>query len=271
MSIITEPTALIPRTTLTQMAENWQAAEEEIREAYRLLEAASQRLKIVFSQDGYFFGFQIGMHSKHYDTPEDLLKCARKDAWQSIIKRMELRRIMSVKAAEEMDKQLEGDELPDITAPNLIAMLEGTLAKAHDYIKDAVKEVYDYLRPSPECWRFTEYKTNQKSQFELSGKVIITGACELWGREKFRVNNYREQMIRAIDNVFHSLDGNGTVKTSRGPLVDAISDCLKSVGTGETDYFRFKCFKNSNLHLEFKRADLVAKLNQIAGGMNLKP
>ena len=29
--------------------------------------------------------------------------------------------------------------------------------------------------------------------------------------------------------------------------------------------------RNSNLHLEFKRMDLVQKLNAVAGGMNLKP
>jgi DNA repair protein RadD len=33
----------------------------------------------------------------------------------------------------------------------------------------------------------------------------------------------------------------------------------------ETDYFRFKCFGNGNLHLEFLRLDLVERLNAIGG------
>jgi hypothetical protein len=41
-------------------------------------------------------------------------------------------------------------------------------------------------------------------------------------------------------------------------------------GSGETEYFRFKCCRNHNLHLEFKRLDLVEKLNAIAGGMRLR-
>jgi len=45
-------------------------------------------------------------------------------------------------------------------------------------------------------------------------------------------------------------------------LVDAINT---SNGTGETEYFKFKACKNGNLHLEFKRMDLVSKLNQLAG------
>lgn len=42
-------------------------------------------------------------------------------------------------------------------------------------------------------------------------------------------------------------------------------------GADETAYFRFRCFKNGNLHIEFKRLDLVARLNQVAGGARLKP
>ncbi len=84
----------------------------------------------------------------------------------------------------------------------------------------------------------------------------------------FRVDHYRELHIRAIDNVFHALDCNGTIKTHRGPLIDAI-EAVKD-GTGGTDYFRFRCFRNRNLHLEFKRLDLVAKLNAVAGGMRLR-
>ena len=68
--------------------------------------------------------------------------------------------------------------------------------------------------------------------------------------------------------MFHALDGNGTIKTHRGPLIDA-KEAAKD-GTGETDYFRFRCFRNRNLHLEFKRLDLVAKLNAVAGGLRLR-
>jgi hypothetical protein len=40
---------------------------------------------------------------------------------------------------------------------------------------------------------------------------------------------------------------------------------------GETDLFEFRGHKNRNLHLRFKRPDLVARLNAIAGGAVLKP
>jgi Domain of unknown function (DUF4942) len=35
-------------------------------------------------------------------------------------------------------------------------------------------------------------------------------------------------------------------------------------------YFKFKAHRNGTLHLTFKRPDLVAKLNAIAGGKSLR-
>jgi hypothetical protein len=33
----------------------------------------------------------------------------------------------------------------------------------------------------------------------------------------------------------------------------------------ESEYFRFELYRNGNLHIVFKRADLVAKANKIVG------
>jgi hypothetical protein len=37
-------------------------------------------------------------------------------------------------------------------------------------------------------------------------------------------------------------------------------------GEGQTEYFRFRSFKNGNLHLWFLRGDLVKEMNSVAGG-----
>lgn len=41
-------------------------------------------------------------------------------------------------------------------------------------------------------------------------------------------------------------------------------------GVGETEMFAFRCFRNGNLHLRFKRLDLLKRLNEIAGGQNFR-
>lgn len=67
--------------------------------------------------------------------------------------------------------------------------------------------------------------------------------------------------------MFALLDGKPGVTTHQGWLADAI--CAADGGIGETEYFAFKCYGNGNLHLRFKRMDLVKKLNAVAGGRNL--
>jgi len=253
---------IIPRTTLTQLVAAWRQSEQEIRQGFALLDTAQARLNEQF-RDTYRFTLKIEHCSRRYTQADEVLKELKKEVWSVFIERMELRRILSVERAKELDRQLQsGEGLPDIDEAQILAMMEGTLAQVHTFIEEAVKEVFEFLRPPG-----SRYRTN--SEFEIGKRVIISYACETNYQGGFRVDFYREQNIRGIDNVFHALDGNGTVHTHRGPLVDAINQCSRD-GQGETQYFKFKCFLNRNLHLEFKRLDLVAKLNQVAGGMRLK-
>ena len=39
---------------------------------------------------------------------------------------------------------------------------------------------------------------------------------------------------------------------------------------GTTPLFEFRCYKNNSLHIRFLRMDLVKRLNEIAGGLNLR-
>lgn len=168
---------------------------------------------------------------------------------------------MSVAKRKEFDQQLEKGELPDINEQTITTILLGLAGQAADFATEAAKEVFAILRPQGH-WG-GEYKTN--NAFRVGRKVILPHRVESgYGPGKFRANYYREQELVAIDGVFHLLDGKGVMREHRGPLVNAILNSPD--GRGETDYFKFKCFKNTNLHLEMKRLDLVQELNLLAVG-----
>jgi len=168
---------------------------------------------------------------------------------------------MSVKKRKDFDEQLERGDLPDITEESILDILIGLCGQAQDFAKEMALEVFSILRPRGH-WG-GEYKTNDA--FRVGRRVILPGRVDQWTSEhKFHVSYYHEQDITAIDAVFHLLDGKGVLKVNRGPLYQAINDSRD--GRGETDYFRFKCFKNRNLHLEMKRLDLVRQLNLLATG-----
>ena len=246
------------------MIGTYQQATLKVEEGYALLEEAQNSLRAVFlDAPGYRF-------SANERNNTDVGKAAskaiiariKKDAWAVIVERMELRRLLSIQRRNELDAQIEKGELPELTDESVLALFETSAANVNTYMEEAVKEVFEFLRP-----RQSKYKTN--TEFELGKRVILVWQVEKgWNGGPFRVNYHRDKYLTALDNVFSMVDGKGPIKTYHGPLYDAITNSPD--GTGRTDYFKFRCCVNGNLHLEFLRHDLVTRLNAIAGGNRLR-
>jgi hypothetical protein len=139
------------------------------------------------------------------------------------------------------------------------------------FLEEAIHEVYEDLRPH-DGYRGSEYKTNQKNaKYEIGAKLIMTNMVHPYGYgdASFRVDYQDEQELISLDRVFSHLDGFNIQEGLKSPLVDAIN--TSADGKAETDFFKVKCHLNGNLHLEFKRLDLLKKFNAIAGGANIMP
>jgi len=78
---------------------------------------------------------------------------------------------------------------------------------------------------------------------------------------------YREEVAN-LDRFFHFMDGRNADfprQEADSPLVKAIAEAVKQGnGRGETDYFRFAAYGNGNLHLTFKRRDLMSLWENLA-------
>jgi hypothetical protein len=262
-------TDIAHRETITALVGTYTQATADIITAYAMLDAAKKSLRLAFKTE---YIDTIRRNCCGETDPKEVVgvnKEIKRRAWCAIVERMEVKKLMSIKRREELDRQLAGDnsrsepvaELPDLTEANILAMFQDTMAKAGDYANEAVFEVFDWLRPH--AGHTADLKTNEK--WRIGKKVIIGYAVEMaYSRGKYSVKHDRAKNLIALDNVFHMLDGKGTLKGYSGPLVNAITESPD--GTGETDYFKFKSCKNHNLHIEFKRPDLVSKINRTAGG-----
>lgn len=266
----------IPRTTLTEMAAAYRQAEQDIRAAFAMLVSAEKNLQAAFNTDTCRFRIIDRNNTEDFEHPDRTMHRLKHAAWRVLVDKMGIRSAMSIKRAKELDEQLDEkpatwgqpakDPLPEITEANILAMMETTFDQLPAMMAEAVREVYDWLRPRRGFG--DAYKTNQKSAWALDRKVIKEWVVAPgYGKNPFQVSYTMRQTVTALDNVFHMLDGKGVVKSHYGPLTDAIA--ASPDGAGETDYFKFKACKNRNLHIEFKRADLVDRFNAVAGGMNL--
>lgn len=262
---------LARKQTVTALVAAYQHAAAEIRRGFKIVRDAEQALTAAFGESGRAYSFQVRDRYRRtsidFDRPDDSVAALKREAWGVIVDRLEVRRMMSVKRAAELDQQLDKAELPEITVENVLAFAHGIEDNLGNMLGEAVKEVFDWLRP-----RHSKYKTN--TEFEIGPRVIlahVVGDVYSWTTH-FRVDHRYHKELVALENVFSALDGRGSIAKGswQSELGDAINTTPVSVGRGETRYFKFRCFKNRNLHLEFRRPDLVDRLNKIAGGLRLR-
>lgn len=270
---------LIERVPAETMARVYQESLPKIKAAMLEIESALADMERAF-QPEYGGQFDLRVQLGHSNNGVDfgaegferVADRFKRRAWALLIQKLGIRKLMSSKRAAELDSALrderysrhDGDEpalLPEINVDTLYSVLSGMVSSADEFMAEAIHEEYDFWKPE----RKSEYKTNSGT-FALGEKVIRGWMVEFetWGGKRFRPHYNNEKHLIAIDNIFHRLDGKGVPSGYGGPLVDAIKTCGEG-GIGETEYFKFRCFKNGNLHLWFKRRDLLQRFNQTCG------
>lgn len=251
------------RATATEIARAYQRAEATVRAAYAAIKATESELTATIGA-----GQDISIRTsqdRSFDDVEHTVNRLRRDVWDGLVDRMEIRRFMSVAEWKAFEKDVESKDPPPITEEALASLFARLVADLPGMQERAVLEVFDWLRPRAE-----DFRRHRSNVVEAIGKrVVITYAVEqAFSRVGgFTLEYKRWQEITALENVFCALDG--APKPDQGPelrfAIQASAD-----GKGETRWFRFKCFRNRNLHLEFTRPDLVARINQIGGARSLK-
>ena len=267
-------TDLAHRTTARELAIAFERAERDVRAAFAQIVAAETAVNAAFGNTEGHRAIRVSacgdQWRDNFGDVEQTIEIMTRAAWRTIVDRLELRRFMSIKAYEAMTKALDREKLPPVTEESVARFAHDHLARARDYLKEAVDEVFDFLRPH--AWtRVGQLKTN--TEMEVGERVILSYMVDAgFAAGTFRVtySGNRSQQLVALENVFSALDGRGEInKAHRSLLAAAIESAAN--GEGETDLFAFRCCKNGNLHLRFKRLDLLARFNAIAGGTRLRP
>jgi hypothetical protein len=266
--------SLVKPSTIHELVEEFNTAVNAVETCYARLREAEADLEKVYSYQGSTNRIRIDAcagygHGCDFSPAgaQRTIEKMQREAWWFIVERLEMRRVLSVQKTKELDEQLNKGELPPITYPNVEAFVQKYASDISSLIEDQIKEVFGFLRPRGGT-RGGKYKTNPK--FELKDRVILAYWVDdmTWSSRYQIAHNYQNE-ARALERVFQTLDGKGNVLKGYYSELD-IAMREAPDGVGETDYFKFRACKNRNLHLQFKRMDLVKKLNMIAGGKSLK-
>jgi hypothetical protein len=268
------PDQIITRQTAEQVAEAFGRAADIISAAYNQLSDAQTILESVLGDSvGYGRMTVAGQwtrivwdHRKPQEFISELMISLKRAAWRRIFEIVQIDKVLSQKRQSQLEERLEHGSMPEVTTENIYAELMTFLQDQDAIYLDLVKEVYDILVPDPESWHRRKYKTNQN--WKIPHKVILVNYLhtthDSWGVE-YGTQHYR---LQAIDRLFHLLDGAGIPDGYNGELIDAIKTANHD-GHCETEYFKMRLYFNGNIHLTFKRPDLVARLNKITGDGSL--
>jgi hypothetical protein len=262
----TESEDVVKRSTMEELVRTYAQAEADIRAACATIAAALDSLNAVVRLGETSGGVDFRpVHNRHldYNQPEEALTELRRQIWRRIVDRLELRRMMSVRQAKALDDWLDAKTVETIDIATVTGLWRCHAQNLPEMLSEAIGEVYEFLRPS-----HSELKTN--TQYELKSRVIL----ERWVEHKgisasgFWPTSWRRPHFVALENVLSALDGRGSVSKSH---YSEIERAIETHAVGETTYFHYKCYRNGNLHIEFKRPDLIKRFNTMAGGKRLKP
>jgi len=274
-------TDLANRATVTALVAAFQEAERDVRAAFKVIVAAEARVNLVFLGDGgnathIRITANHSGHGENFERPDLAIKRMERKAWEAIVERLELKRMCAIERWKQVKQRLEKEELPAISVENVTAFVTQYADEAPAMIREAIGEVYDWLRPrgprerGPGSPKHPDrYAANRV--IEIPEKVILTRfveAADKWGWNPR--GGVSTQELTALENIFLALDGRGTVKGYYSALELAIREA-GTKGEAETDLFRVRYYRNGNGHLWFKRADLLKRFNALAGGKNLRP
>jgi hypothetical protein len=252
---------LIRRQTVEQLVAAYVRSEARIRQGCKLIAESERELTEAFSIGdlrGIDFREEDHRSRLNYDDPKDGIAYLRKQIWRVLVDRLEIRRMMSIAKAKELatwlDKESGGE---DVTVESVLGFFRYYVQNLETMLEEAVVEVYDALRP-----RYDRYKTN--SQYLVGKRVILSGWVSKWFRgDRTRVNHHYRDHYVALENVFTSLDGRGSITKHHLTELERKIDAGEL--SGETTYFKYRACAKGTLHLEFKRPDLVRRFNEIAG------
>lgn len=192
----------------------------------------------------------------------DFLAAARfvidRRVWGHLVEMTDLERLMDKTAKDQLRQQLMTDP-PEVTVNNVWATLEQFAADSGTIFRRGIATAFSAL----------DRRFRSHDGWKIGARVILDRALNEFGSWSSYTN--KRDALQDIERVFFVLDGKSPPDLYAG-IVGAIEESRRGQRFGqprqseaESDYFTARCFKNGNLHLWFKRDDLVDRVNRLLG------
>lgn len=175
-----------------------------------------------------------------------------REGWHHLLDISGLERLMDRQAKNEFAEQLRKAP-PPLSADDCRTTMQALYADAGMIFRRGIANTFSSL----------DRRFRSHDGFKIGARIVLTRAFDdngIWNRYGDAQATFRD-----VERTFHLLDGSTQPDSCQG-IIGAISDARPrglqaNAYVAETDYFRARIFKNGNLHVWFKRDDLLERVN----------
>ncbi|MGQ8702563.1 DUF4942 domain-containing protein [Serratia marcescens] len=193
------------------------------------------------------------------EKPEAAMKAITRNLdraiWRDLMKKSGMLSLMDAAAREQWYNSLEKDDIPAVSEENILSTFEQLHLNKGEVFERGVINVFKDL-----SWNF---KTNCPCKF--GAKIIVTGLVKFdrWG---FGLNwGWQRDRLADLERMLYLLDGK-PVPDNRADVTRRLADHIhenRHSNRYEDEMFAIKYFQKGTAHINFKRPELVDKLNDI--------
>ena len=233
--------------TLEQYVEDRDRTVELLKQGRRILEES----EAVFSRC-----CRWGYNPLPRESEQNLIEEIDRGFWRAAFRLTGFDKLMDMQAKEQFERSLESKP-PQFSIENIRSTFAGLFQDADMMFARGVANVFRRLSKS--------HRTNQDQPFKIGEKAIITSMVRTdFGAPSINYG-WQERYLEDLHRVMVTMDGK---EYKEGALVPAINASFKQCYdmkvplVHEDDYYRIKGFRNGNLHIQFKRLDLLDEVNK---------
>lgn len=242
MSIFTE--VVVPKS-ISELCEERHKIVAMVEGYYKTAQIADEHMKTVIS-----WGAGINSYAMPKYTLEEAIKSVDKSFWFDAFEKTGFMQLLDAASRKKFDQDINSNP-PEFSIKNIQATFLDLSMGADKMFNDGIINVFRALSGNYES----------HNAFRIDRKIILQYSMQpAWsGGMQFRYGT-GDDRVNDIDRVIKTLDGK---KHNPRELSCAMMERFKLKEAYEDAYYKAKAFKNGNLHIEFKRSDLVDRINLI--------
>jgi hypothetical protein len=241
---------VIPKT-LVDYCNTRDRVLEQMARANQIIELCQEELKqlspYLFPSEFEICGYSDKNFKMHLD----------RRMWRQAFDYTGFMQLMDRQEKQKFLAELE-KQPPEFTIENIRSTFLSVMQEADNLFARGLVNVF--LRLSD------DHKSNTNEPFKVNHKAVLSGMVQRnWGKDTVMVNyyNWASEQLNDIDRVFKVLDGQKHQPRALETACNAAFSDLAKPNTYSDDYYLIRGYLNGNMHITFKRDDLLEKANKI--------